>query len=280
MDADLQLPSPLAPQSPGVRLSIAGLGVRLGNLAPGILEAVQRRYQKYLLPGPVHLTLTVEHHPENQTSRTPEPKANFAGGIVSFNEPAFRGTIDPVDGQAWLTLKAPDPLPELEYFLRVIYALLVFEAGGVLFHAAGIIRDGRAYLFFGPSGTGKTTVARSVDEKMVLNDDLVVLLPAERGWTVYATPFWNPSQVVPAGPQQAPLQGMFRLVQSPETFLEFMGSGQAVAELVANTPVVAADPSRGLALLARAQQLKQAVTPQRLHLCLGDDIWPVVMSGR
>lgn len=279
MDADLRLSTPEASETPGVCLSIAGLGVWLETPVSGILDAVLHRYQKYLIPKPLKLTLTVEHHSENPAVRSPEPAATFSEGVISFNEPAFQGKIDPAGGQAWVTLKAPDPMPELEYFLRVIYALLVFEAGGLLFHAAGIIHERCAYLFFGPSGTGKTTVARSVEENRVMNDDLVVLLPAEGHWTVNATPFWNPSQVVPAGPRQAPLRGLFRLVQSQETYLESMGSGQALAELVANTPVVAADPSRGLALLARAQQLMNGVPPQRLHLRLGDNIWPVVMGS-
>ena len=68
---------------------------------------------------------------------------------------------------------------EVEYFLRVIYALLVFQAGGLLFHAAGIVRDGQCYLFFGHSGSGKTTVARLSSTDLVLNDDLVVLIPRQ-----------------------------------------------------------------------------------------------------
>jgi hypothetical protein len=266
-----------APLQP-VRLFIAGLGVEVEAAEQDLRAAVQDRYQAYLGSGPIQIHLAISCHPDPQVKHTLEPKAEFFEGGVRFWEPAFQGEIDRISGRAQVRLTAPDPLPELEYFLRVIFALLAFESGGLLFHSAGVLRRGQAYLFFGPSGTGKTTVSRSVAASKVLNDDLVLLLPDKRDWTVYATPFWNPSQVVPAGPQRGPLAGLYRLVQSQSSFVEPMGRGQAVAELVANTPIIAANPSQGLALLNRAERLAQAVPPQRLHLHLGDNIWPVILG--
>ena len=262
-----------------LRVAIAGLGVSVETRDQGLAQAVQGRYQGYLTQGPVHLQLALSHHPDEQVPHILEPKAVFFDGGVRFQEPAFEGEIDVISGRAQVRLNTPDPLPGLEYFLRVIFALLAFEVGGLLFHGAGILKQGAVYLFFGPSGTGKTTVSRSVAAHRVLNDDLVLLFPEQTGWTVYATPFWNPSQVVSAGPQQGPLAGLYRLVQSSDSFVEPMGRGQAVAELVANTPVIAADPDQGLALLTRAQALAQAVPPKRLHLLLGDEIWPFILRG-
>ncbi len=262
------------------RLAIAGLGVRMETSDQGLMDAIRTRYQAYFSPGPAQVELSICHRPDEQISHSLEPEAIFFAGGVRFLEPAFQGEFELGAGRAQVSLHAPDPLPELEYFLRVIFAMLAFEAGGLLFHSAGILRQGCAYLFFGPSGTGKTTVSRSVDAGMVLNDDLVLLLPEKGRWHVHATPFWNPSQVIPAGPQQGVLAGLYRLAQSQASSVEPLGRGQTVAELVANTPVIAADPSRGLALLTRAQSLAQAMPPQRLNLRLGDDIWPLVLRDK
>jgi hypothetical protein len=44
-----------------------------------------------------------------------------------------------------------------------------------LFHSCGVQVDGRGYLFTGPSGAGKTTVARLAGERDVLNDEVILL---------------------------------------------------------------------------------------------------------
>ena len=62
----------------------------------------------------------------------------------------------------------------LANFLRVTYALLLIRHGGFLFHSAGMIRNGCGYLFYGHSGSGKTTVSRlSQNHVTLLSDDLV-----------------------------------------------------------------------------------------------------------
>lgn len=59
--------------------------------------------------------------------------------------------------------------------LMVIYALATAERGTALFHAAAVSCGGRAYLFLGRSGTGKSTHARlwlkHVEGAELVNDD-------------------------------------------------------------------------------------------------------------
>jgi hypothetical protein len=107
--------------------------------------------------------------------------------------------------RAHLSVVAPHPFEPIDYFVRAALALLAFEAGGLLFHAAGLAWRGNGYAFFGNSGSGKTTVARVSSHAQILNDDLVVLLPDAVRWNIHATPFSNPTQVTPAGPQFVPL---------------------------------------------------------------------------
>jgi ABC-type iron transport system FetAB ATPase subunit len=43
--------------------------------------------------------------------------------------------------------------------LRILHTLLLAAEGGFLVHAASAVRNGRAFLFAGLSGAGKTTIA-------------------------------------------------------------------------------------------------------------------------
>ena len=48
----------------------------------------------------------------------------------------------------------------LDSVLRILHTLILAERGGFLLHAASIIRNGRALVFAGRSGAGKTTMCR------------------------------------------------------------------------------------------------------------------------
>jgi hypothetical protein len=200
----------------------------------------------------------------------------FEVGVLRFTAAHYTGSIDVRRANSHLQVTAPHPFEPIDYFLRAAMALLAFEAGGLLFHAAGLAQRGKGYAFFGHSGSGKTTVARVSAEAVVLNDDLVVLLPQAKRWLMYATPFSNPTQVTPAGPQSVPLHALYRLVQDRRVFLGPIDPAVAVAEVIANSPVVSADLDRAVNLLARAEHLVTSVPVQRLHFLPDPSFWAVV----
>lgn len=197
------------------------------------------------------------------------------GNKIRFDLPGFSGYIDLLQGQAELINSKYSLVETTDYMLRILLALLVFKKGGILFHGAGIIRNRKTYLFFGHSGSGKSTVARLSPQDIVINDDLVVLMPVDNKWIVFATPFWNPSQVRPV-PDSAPLTGLYRLVQDKQVYLEGIAGGQALAELIANIPVIPDNPFMNSELFVRGRQLLEEIPIYRLHFLPDDSFWQVV----
>lgn len=268
----------MTPQ-PLLFISIAGIRLALACSDPVVAGELAAYYQPFSAFGPPHLTAQIEVRP----AAVGEPPADlgrcgrFEGGALVFSGPACEGRIDLAQNQAELALASAHPAVAIEYFVRSAYALLLFAAGGLLFHAAGIVRGSRAYLFFGHSGSGKTTVARLSRDGLVLNDDLVALLPSAGGWVAHATPFWNPTQVRPTL-SQAPVAGLYRLVQAQKVRSETAGTAQALAEVLASVPVVAADPGRGPELLHRALELLGQVPVYYLHFLPDDTFWQVVAA--
>lgn len=260
-----------------VRVSIAGLTVALTCDAETLTGRLRERYRLFRTDQPADIHASVRVAGSRRTSALLDTGTTFRDGVLYFTAPGYDGTIDVEAGRADLTISSQYPAEEVEYFLRVIYALLAFQRGGLLFHAAGIVRNGRGYLFFGHSGSGKTTVARLSADDVVLNDDLVLLMPAEDGWRAYATPFWNPSQVQPTR-QNAPLAAMFRLIQSKEVSVETLRPSQAVAEIISNVPIIPDDPQRTPGLLVRSRELLRTVPAYRLYFLPDDSFWHAVAS--
>ena len=261
-------------------LSIAGISLTLLSTDAVLIDQLRQSYHAFLSDGPAHFVASVQT--DQPLADDPRPITVFRAGILHFIGPGYTGFIDLDRDTGELSLASTRPFEDVDYFVRAAYTLLAFRAGGLLFHAAGIARHGRGYLFFGKSGSGKTTVSRltpgSPPHSIVLNDDLVLLLPQGGAWQLHATPFSNPTQFTPSGPHDVKLSQMYRLVQSRRVFIETMPRSQAIAEIIASAPIVSTDPGRAGTLLGRAEQLEQAVPVRRLHFLPDDSFWQVIGS--
>src|SRR2546421_3253619 len=103
----------------------------------------------------------------------------------------------------------------LDALLRVLVSWKLVGHRGFLLHAATVFRDGKAYIFTGRSGAGKSTVASLSPEGSVLTDEISLLRREHGMWRAYGTPFWGEFRA--AGLNiSAPLAGVFRLVQAAE----------------------------------------------------------------
>jgi hypothetical protein len=200
-------------------------------------------------------------------------RPRFVAGRCLLEAQGFAGEIAPEDETARLRAHPAAKSGDLAYFVRTVFALRAFEVGALLFHAAGIVHHDVAYALFGHSGSGKTTASRLSSGKPVLSDDLILLRQVKPGWEAWATPFGRQraSEV-----QSAPLRALLRLVQAPEERLEPMPRGAALGELVANSPVVNADPVRSTALLTRWEGVLRYAPVYFLHFRKSDAFWEVI----
>ena len=118
----------------------------------------------------------------------------------------------------------------LESLLRVVWSVLLPRAGGGLFHACGM-RDGeRTVLAAGPSGAGKTTLARKAgNPDDVLSDEVVALHRGDDGrWRMSATPFFGELQRGIGNLQSWPLAGIAFLEQHSQLAMARVPVAQAV----------------------------------------------------
>lgn len=268
-----------------IDLAIAGIGIRIYCNHPHITDQLRSRYSDFPASSQPKFESWVILEGDIRSHALLDTGVVFRDQVLYFTAKGYTGQIDIKKYRGELNLSSKQPLEDIDYFLRVICALLAFENGGVMFHAAGVVRAGRAFLFFGHSGAGKTTAARLSANALILNDDLLVLLPRDRSadspnrWTAYATPFWNPTQVRPTS-ESAPVAGLFRLVQDRKVFLEPMSKAQALAEFLSNVPVIPDDPHRNAVLIARSLQLLDDIPAFRLHFLPDDSFWTVILDWR
>lgn len=119
--------------------------------------------------------------------------------------------------------------------LMVLYALATAPYKTVLFHAAVVSHQEKAYMFLGKSGTGKSTHARlwlkHIEGTALVNDDNpVVRINEDHSATVYGSPW---SGKTPCYRNVSyPLGGIVLLSQAPYNKIRRMRGIEAYAALV------------------------------------------------
>ncbi|HBY07432.1 MAG TPA: hypothetical protein DEH22_06470 [Chloroflexi bacterium] len=259
-----------------VSVAIANLSVQLNCHHTQLAKVLNSRYQEFPAGQPANLNAEIRWVGNERHTALLDTEPKFSAGELKLCAPGYDGFINEKNGCGALTISSAQPVEEIDYYLRMAFALLAHAAGGVLLHAAGIVRDGQAYLFLGHSGSGKTTACRaSQADHIILNDDLVLLLPETDHWQAYGTPFWNPTQVQPSA-QSAPVAGIYLLVQSKQVFTRPITRGRGLAALISNVPVIPQDPLRSLRLFEILSQIQQITPVSELHFLPDNSFWNVI----
>ena len=127
-------------------------------------------------------------------------------------------------------------LAYMESAYQFYYKLL--EYNGMYLHASAVELDGRAYLFSGPCGIGKSTHSRCWkelfgDRVILINDDKPALRRLEDGWYAYGTP-WCGKDGINAN-RKVPLAGICFLKQSECNTIRRLSSLEASINLLGQT---------------------------------------------
>ncbi len=250
---------------------MAGLGVRV--ICPPVwLDIIARSWASWepspdTVCWPVHIRAASHLSPPEGPLFEAIPQCR-AGACV-LDRPGFEGYVSTEEGYAELRLHPDARAADVGYFMRVALTCQAFARDALIFHTAAVLHRGRGYAFFGTSGSGKTTASRLSAPDPVLNDDLVVVRPEDTGWVMAATPFGKRRGDV----RHAPLSALLRLVKSPEVSVDRLPPGRALAELVANSPVVSGDPEWLPLLMARWESVLRDVPAYALQFRKDASFW-------
>jgi hypothetical protein len=279
---------PLTPLGSGsFCVAVGGISVRFEGLPDGLLAAALERYGPFLSDDPPAHTVRLfegdEHYldmAEDKFLRLEETEVREGRILVSHVFTALRPPANASGAIRFSSMQSlQDSLGVLENYLRWVIADLALERDGFVIHSAGLVRDGRAHLFFGHSGAGKSTAtALSVDSvgAVALSDDLVLLLKRLDGYVAVATPFWGslPQQVKERGTY--PLAGLYSLRQAPRVAMNPIAPGLATGMILSCCPFVSDAARRMERLLPLVEHLCRKVPVYELFFKKDASFWEVV----
>ncbi len=160
----------------------------------------------------------------------------------------------------------------LDSLLRILLTVLLLPRNGFLLHAATVVRDGRAYVFPGRSGAGKSTVASFSPAGSVLTDEISLLRYSDGFWQAYGTPFWGEFRAAGLN-RHFPLAGIYSLVQAPEERIEPLSTMEILRALLACVLFFSTGAHANEAILRVLLDLIERVPCHRMHFRRNAEFW-------
>ncbi len=274
-------------------LSLDGIRIELEGLATELASALQHRYAPYADSGERRASaLRVRFGLEDRDYFIiPPEQAEFTpvwlacdGHRIRYVGYRVAGWIDLLarDGRLLLSRGSCEPeLRAIENFIRVAVAWMAATQGGALVHAAGAVRDGKGYIFYGESGAGKSTLAAVNTRGRIVSDDLSLVMPRPGGGLdLVGSPFRG--TYTDGAPVQGrfPLAAAFRIIQAPSVAVVEVPRAIAFGQLVGNLTFVAEAFSDRPDLFASIEQAFEEIPLRHLHCRKDDSYWDAIAAAR
>jgi hypothetical protein len=256
-------------------IEIGGMPIQVRTDSPEFLEMLEGRYSGFLSPDshPVF-----EFDVELVAPRKISPKEDLAVRFESGQWHIERGDLhaewDPASRYGRIVQSA-NPY-SIDTALRIIHSLILARTGGLLMHAASAIRNGKAFVFMGVSGAGKTTISRLAPvDATVLTDEISYLTRNSHGYIAHGTPFAG--EMAKLGENvRAPLAALYLLQKGQQNTIEPVRGGAAARALMENVLFFAHDEELVGMVFESACELVCRVPIYRLTFLPDQRVWELI----
>jgi len=222
-------------------IDIGGMPILVRTDSAEFAALLEDRYGSFIHApsGDRIFSLDIDLIPPRTIEEDEDVRVRMESGCWIITRGDFRAEFDPRTGHGWVR-QSPNPY-SIDGVLRILHSLFLASEGGFLVHAASAVRNGRAFLFAGVSGAGKTTLSRlAPPDCEVLTDEISYVRPATEprpteprateprhteprpsgsGYVAFGTPFAGELARIGAN-LRAPLAALYLLVQGPENRIE------------------------------------------------------------
>jgi hypothetical protein len=224
-----------------VVVEIGGLPIRLRSNDPTFIRLIQERYVGYVSSSnDASFDFDIELAPQGTESGDQDLRVTWKLGRWLMERGDFRAEWNPSTAHGRIR-QTSNPY-SLDSVLRIVHTLLLARNGGFLVHASSAVRNGRAFLFSGISGAGKTTMARlAPPDVSLLTDEISYVTRQDGGYFAVGTPFFG--ELARAGENlRAPIDTLYLLAKGSENKIEPIIGANAVRGLLGNILFFARDP--------------------------------------
>ncbi len=258
-----------------VVIEIGGLPIRLSADDPCFIDLLNRRYTGFIANSSrPRFEFQIDLTPPGLISDDEDVRVRRDSAKWFFDRGDFHAEWDPFSGRGKVRQTA-NPY-SIDCVLRIVHTLLLANEGGFLLHAAGVVRNGKAFLFSGVSGAGKTTIAGLAPaDAALLTDEISYVVKKSGQYFAFGTPFAG--ELARIGENvRAPIAEVYLLAQGNENKIEPMDSAVAANCLLRNTLFFAEDPCLVKTVFQSVCEFVGKVPVRRLTFLPDARVWELI----
>jgi hypothetical protein len=258
-----------------VVIAIGGVPVRVNTVDPNFLEMLRKRYAGFVsTESHAEFDFDMDLHPPALIDPDADVSVRYRSGRWLLERGDFRAEWNPATRRGTIHQTA-NPY-SIDAVLRIVHTLVLARQGGFLLHSASAIRNGKAFLFAGVSGAGKTTISRLAPaDATLLTDEISYVRKVDDGYVAFGTPFTG--ELAKLGENtSASLAALYLLAQGPENRIDPVTAADAGRELLANMLFFAEDQEMVCWAFQGACDFVRRVPVYRLTFVPDARVWEMI----
>jgi hypothetical protein len=263
-------------QRTGVVVEIGDLPIRFHCDDADFLRLMNERYAGYIsASNDASFDFDIELASPGTQSGDADVEVTWEDGRWLMTRGDFRAEWNPSTSRGRVQ-QTINPY-SLDSVLRIVHTLLLAKKGGFLVHASSAIRNGRAFLFSGVSGAGKTTISRlAPPDAALLTDEISYVIPNDGAYLAVGTPFFG--ELARVGENlRAPIECFYLLAKGIENKIEPISGADAVRALMGNILFFARDPEFVNLVFDAAIDFVSRIPVRRLTFVPDARVWDLIV---
>jgi hypothetical protein len=255
---------------------IGGLPITIQSADRDFIGMLEKRYAGFIAePAKAGIRLDVEVVASVRDSDDEDLEVRYVDWRWMINRGDFRAQWNPASLHGCVR-QAAYPYA-IDTVMRIVHSLVLAERGGFLVHSASVVRNGRAFLFSGVSGAGKTTISRlAPPDATLLTDEISYVRRVGDCYEACGTPFAG--DLGRAGENvSAPLAGVYLLAQGRHNHASPIRPADAARRLLRNILFFADDAGRVEQLFRSACEFVSRVPVYELTFLPDKRVWDLVV---
>jgi hypothetical protein len=264
------------PATESVAIEIGGMAIALRTQDPSFRQLLENRYAGFI-SGSSHpdFRFDIDLSEPSEAMQTEEDvQVKMESGQWVLQRGDFRAHWSPSRGCGRIR-QSNNPYA-IDSVLRIVHTLILAKQGGFLVHAASVILDGRAFLFAGISGAGKTTISHlAPPDAKLLTDEISYVRRVGDAYSACGTPFAGELARVGEN-QSAPLTTLFLLEKGPKNRIEAVSTPEAIRSLLRNILFFAEDAELVRLVFQSACEFIERVPVRRLIFVPDERVWEII----
>jgi hypothetical protein len=258
-----------------ITIEIGGVPVRVHSTNDNFLEMLELRYAGFVTLGSrAGFEFDIELAEPGSGDADAELRVTWDSGQWRVERGDFAAEFHPLTRRGRIR-QSPNPY-SIDAVFRILHTLLLAQEGGFLLHAASAIRNGKAFVFAGVSGAGKTTIASlAPTDATLLTDEISYVRKDGDQYAAFGTPFTG--ELGKLGENVcAPIAGLYLLEKGPRNHIAPVTAAEASRAFLANVLFFAEDQELVRSVFHSACEFVGQVPVYRLTFVPDSRVWEML----